>query len=130
LQDGEKKLIGAKFHVVAHHHQVHSNQFDGEGINKKIYLDFTSLLTISTICDSRSQFISFEFRRHVKPQCNPSSPLISSLLKHRPGIRHAFWARRWDRRNLRIWLLPQRMRSCVGKASDGGVTPSQSTLHF
>ncbi len=37
---GEKKLIGAEFDVVAHHCRVHSNQFDGEGINNRFHLDF------------------------------------------------------------------------------------------
>ncbi len=37
---GEKKLISAEFDVVAHHRRVHSNQFDGEGVNNKFHLDF------------------------------------------------------------------------------------------
>ncbi len=38
--EGEKKSIGADFDVVAHHCQVHSNQFDWEGVNNKFHLDF------------------------------------------------------------------------------------------
>ncbi len=37
---GEKKSIGAEFDIVAHHHQVHSNQFNGEGVNNKFHLNF------------------------------------------------------------------------------------------
>ncbi len=50
----------------------------------------TALLIISMICNSVSLFISFEYRRHSKSQCSPSSWLISSLLKHNPGIRPSF----------------------------------------
>ena len=46
----------------------------------------TALLTISMMHDSVSLLISFEYRRHAKSQCSPSSQLISSLLKQSPGI--------------------------------------------
>ena len=36
---------------------------------------------ISTIRNSGSQLTSFEYSRHAKSQCSPSSRLISSLLK-------------------------------------------------
>ena len=50
----------------------------------------TALLMILIIRDSRSQLISFKYKRHAKSQWSPLSWLISSLLKHRPGIRPRF----------------------------------------
>ena len=35
----EEELVGAEFDVVAHRSGVHSNQFDGEGINNKFHLN-------------------------------------------------------------------------------------------
>ncbi len=51
----------------------------------------TALLMISTIQDSGSRLVSFEYMRHAKSQWSPSLRLISSLLKHRPGIRPRFF---------------------------------------
>ena len=45
---------------------------------------------ISTIRNSGSQLTSFEYSRHAKSQCSPSSRLISSLLKLSPGIKPRF----------------------------------------
>ncbi len=87
---GEKKSIGVEFDVVAHHFQVHSNQFDGRAPTINSISVSTALLTISTIRESGRRFISFEYRRHAKSQCSPSLRLISSLLKQRPGIRPRF----------------------------------------
>ncbi len=50
----------------------------------------TALLMISTIRNSGSWLTSFEYSRHAKSQCSPSSQLISSLLKLSPGIRPRF----------------------------------------
>ena len=86
----EKKLVGAKFDAVAHHSGVHSDQFDREGISDEFHLDCTALLMISTIRDPGSRLISFKHSRHTKSQWSPSSRLISSLLKHRPGIKPHF----------------------------------------
>ncbi len=52
----------------------------------------TALLMISTIWDSGSRLTSFEYRRHVKSQWSPLSLLISSLLKHKPGIKLRFFS--------------------------------------
>ena len=51
----------------------------------------TLLHMISTMRNSGSLLISFEYRRHTKLQCIPSLGLISSLLKHNPGIRPCFF---------------------------------------
>ncbi len=51
----------------------------------------TALLTITMMRDCGSLLISFEYKRHTKSQCNPSSQLISSLLKQSPGIRPRFF---------------------------------------
>ncbi len=50
----------------------------------------TALLTISMMRDLGRRLIIFEYRRHAKLQWRPSSQLISSLLKHNPGIRPCF----------------------------------------
>ena len=83
----EKKLVGAKLDVVAHHSGVDSNQSNSISIA-------TALLMISTIRDSGSRLISFEYKRHAKSQWSPSSWLISSLLKHRPGIKPRFFSQK------------------------------------
>ncbi len=54
----------------------------------------TALLMISTIRDSGSRLISFEYNRHAKSQWSPSSWLISSLLKYRPGIKPHFFSQK------------------------------------
>ena len=54
----------------------------------------TVLLMISTIQDSGSRLTSFEYRRHAKSQWSPSSWLISSLLKHKPGIKPHFFSQK------------------------------------
>ena len=50
-----------------------------------------ALLMISTIRDSGSLLTNFEYKRHAKSQWSPSSRLISSLLKHKPGIKPRFF---------------------------------------
>jgi hypothetical protein len=50
--------------------------------------------------DSGSLLISFEYRRHVKSQCSPSSRLISSLLKQSPGIRPRFFNQKMAQKEL------------------------------
>ena len=54
----------------------------------------TALLMISTIRDAGSRLISFEYSKHAKSQWSPSSWLISSLLKHRPGIKPRFFSQK------------------------------------
>uniref|UniRef100_K3W711 Uncharacterized protein n=1 Tax=Globisporangium ultimum (strain ATCC 200006 / CBS 805.95 / DAOM BR144) TaxID=431595 RepID=K3W711_GLOUD len=50
----------------------------------------TASLMISCTRDSGSLFTSFEYMRHAKSQCRPSSRLMSSFEKLRPGIRPRF----------------------------------------
>ena len=63
----------------------------GRASTTKSILIATALLMISTIRDSGSRLTSFEYRRHAKSQWSPSSWLISSLLKRKPGIKPRFF---------------------------------------
>ena len=54
----------------------------------------TMLHIISVMRAVGSLLISFEWRRHAKLQCIPSSRLISSLLKHSPGIKPCFFSQK------------------------------------
>jgi hypothetical protein len=38
--EGDKESIGAKFDVITHHSGIHSNHFNGEGVNNKLHLNF------------------------------------------------------------------------------------------
>jgi len=49
---------------------------------------------ISTIRDFGSRLTSFEYIRQAKSQWSPSSRLIISLLKHKPGIRPRFFSQK------------------------------------
>ncbi len=50
----------------------------------------TALLIMSTMRDLGRQVTHFKYRRHAKSQWRASLRLISSLLKHNPGIRPRF----------------------------------------
>ncbi len=37
--EGDKKPVGAEFNVVAHHRQVHPNQFNRKGVDNELHLN-------------------------------------------------------------------------------------------
>ena len=57
------------------------------------------ILMISMIRDSGSRLTSFEYSRHAKSQCSPSSRQISSLLKLSPGIRPHFLSQKMAKKD-------------------------------
>jgi hypothetical protein len=70
---GDKKPISTEFDVVAHHRQVHPNQFNRKGIEDKLNSMLTALLIMFTMHDSGRRLTSLEYERHAKSQCRPSS---------------------------------------------------------
>ncbi len=92
----------------------------------------TALLMISTIRDSGSRSTSFEYRRHAKSQWSPSSRLISSLLKHRPGIKPRFFQPEDGTKGTQKEdaFDGGECNHAFGKAGRGGVTPFESPLCF
>jgi len=90
----EKESVGAKFDVVAHIVEFIPINSTGRASATNSISIATALLMISTIWDSGSRLISFEYNRHTKSQWSPSSWLISSLLKHRPGIKPRFFSQK------------------------------------
>ena len=85
----------------------------------------TALLMMSTMRDSGSRLISFEYSRHAKSQWSPLSRLISSLLKHRPGIKPHFFSQKIAQKE-----PEKKSNHAFSEAGGGGVTPFESLLHF
>ena len=85
----------------------------------------TASLIMSWTTDCGSFFAIFEYSRHAKSVCSPSSLLMSSLLKHRPGRSPRFFSQKMEQKE-----PLKKMPSMQAKARRRCAKELEEPIHF
>ncbi len=117
-------MVSAEFNVVAHHVQIHSNDFHREGIGLEFNFNVDCTADdAGDVCFGCRQLASLDYIRHAKLQWSPSSSswLMSLLLKLklRPGMTLCFLSQKMAQKE------PTQKKTPLTAANAGvvGVTP-------
>lgn len=85
---GNKETVGTELHILTHQVGIHADEGNREGLSDAIAFDGDSISwTIVRMRLGEAGYKSLVWRRHANSQWSPSSRLMSSLAKQKPGMR-------------------------------------------